>query len=53
MGAGVIWETSRYLKSADTYQVGTYGTWVTWDPSGAMAEGQTTLGDYLESLTWP
>lgn len=35
---GVIWETSRYLMLAGTYQVGRYGTWVTWDPSGAMAE---------------
>lgn len=31
--------------------VGRYSTWITWDPSGAMAEGQKC--DSLQSLTWP
>lgn len=49
--SGIIMESSRYLRWADLYQVGRYSTWITWNPSGAMAEGQKC--DCLQSLTWP
>lgn len=37
---GIIWEASRYLIPARTFQVGRYGMQFTWDPCEVMAKGQ-------------